>query len=128
MEPLVQGTIDVVVIEDDTAIREIIIDVLQDEGITVELCPLGWQAQHFIRKLRPKLVLLDIRMPDVDGVQLFYLLRADPRTCDIPVMFITANSKIVHDELPNYEELGAHLLEKPFDLEDFVADVRALLA
>jgi DNA-binding response OmpR family regulator len=119
--------VDVLVVEDDTALRDLIIAVLQDEHIRVEGGALGWEAHRWIRERCPKVVILDIAMPDVDGIQLFYLLRADPQTRELPVIFLTAYPQKVHDELPNYEEMRAVLVAKPFDVESLLAVVRAAL-
>lgn len=127
-KPQRDSDVDVVLIDDDTAIRDLIREVLQDEHLHVEASTLGWKAQRRIREVCPKLVILDIEMPDVDGIQLFYLLRADPRTCEIPVIFLTANPSKVHKELPNYEEMKAVLMAKPFDIESLLAAVSATLS
>jgi DNA-binding response OmpR family regulator len=127
MVPLPRDTTDVVLVEDDKDIQDLVVEILHDENISVELCPLGWQAQRWIRELQPRLVILDVQMPDVDGIRLFYLLRADARTSTIPVFFLTANPKIVRDQLPNYEQMEARLIEKPFKVEQLVTEVRAAL-
>ena len=54
-------------------------------------------------------------MPSVDGIQLFYLLRGDPTTKDIPVIFLTAYPEKVRNELPNHLDMGAVILPKPFN-------------
>ena len=117
-----------VVVEDDAALRGLITTILEDANVSVEACPLGWQAHACIRKILPKVIILDVRMPSVDGIQLFYLVRADPTTASIPVIFLTANPATVHDELPNYEEMGAVLLPKPFHIPKLLELVRTALA
>ena len=126
--PSISLPIQVVVVEDDSNVREAITAILDDENISVEACPLGWQAHACIRKSRPKVVILDVRMPTVDGLQLFYLLRADPATQHIRVIFLTANPKRVYDEVPNHHELGAVVLPKPFDLQELLDLVRTVVA
>lgn len=120
--------VQVVLIEDDLTHRGLITTILDEANLSVEACPLGWEAHLCIRNTLPKVIILDVRMPDVDGIQLFYLLRADPRTKDIPVIFVTANPDQVRDELPNYEDMGAVLLPKPFLVKDLLELVRKALA
>lgn len=120
--------VDVVIIDDDPVLLVVVNALLQDQHIRTEACPLGWEAHRCIRMRQPRLVILDIEMPDVDGIQLFYLLRADPQTSDIPVLFLTINPLRVHEELPNYEEMSAVLISKPFDVESLLGVVRAALA
>ena len=119
--------IDVLVIEDDTPIQQIIIDVLGDANIRAEACPLGWQAHRCIRNAQPRAVILDVRLPLVSGIDLFYLLHADPSTFTIPVIFLTANPQRVRSEIPNYREMGAVVMEKPFRGDALVATVRSTL-
>lgn len=102
--------------------------VLKDEDIRVELCSIGWKAQQCIRTTRPKVVILDVEMPEINGIQLFYLVRADPQTRDIPVIFLTAHPHKVYDELPNYEEMNAVVMQKPFEIDALLQQVTIALA
>jgi DNA-binding response OmpR family regulator len=120
--------IDVLVVEDDTPIQQVIIDVLGDANIRAEACPFGWQAHRCIRNAQPKVVILDVQLPKVSGIDLFYLLHADPSTFTIPVIFLTVNPQRVHSEIPNYREMGAVVMGKPFRIDALVATVRSTLA
>ncbi len=119
-------TPDVVVVDDELPIVELVCDVLTDEAITAEGCPHD-QALSCIRRKRPKAVILDIQMPGVDGIEVFQQLRAEPATADIPVIFFTANADRLYHWFPKFEELGAILLPKPFDLTRLVATVTRTL-
>lgn len=123
-----RSLVDVCVVEDDCAIQEVVNGVLEDADINVDACPVGWKAHAHIRRNCPKLVILDVHMPTVDGIQLFYLLRADPKTQAIPVIFLTAHPQRVRRELPNFEELGAVLLPKPFMIDELLELVQVELA
>src|SRR5688572_23570342 len=61
----------VIVVDDDVAIVEVVRDALFDEGIACESCPYGHRAHACIRAKQPQVVLLDIQMPEVNGIQLF---------------------------------------------------------
>src|SRR5918997_2195943 len=91
----------VLIVDDEPAIAAVVCAVLEESDIPADACPVGWEAQRCIREQQPKVVILDVRMPSVDGIQLFYTLRADPRTRTIPVIFLTANPQNVERELPN---------------------------
>jgi CheY-like chemotaxis protein len=106
--------VDVVMLDDDAVMLDLVHAWLDELHISMKACQLGWHAQSCIRKANPRVVILDIEMPDVDGIQLFYLLRADPRTRDIPVIFLTGYPHKVTSELPNYQEMDAVLVPKPF--------------
>ena len=118
----------VLIVEDEPAIAEVVRDVLEDAAISAEACPLGWQAHLCIRRQQPKVIILDVQMPNVDGITLFYSIRNDPKTQDIPVIFLTANPQKVRQELPNYEAMGATLIPKPFDLDTLLEQVKQALA
>ena len=118
----------VIVVDDDPALVELICDVLNDEGIATESCPYGHKAHPCISRKQPKAVILDIQMPQVDGIQLFTTLRADPATAIIPVIFFTANAHRLLHWYPNFEELDATLVQKPFDLTQFIKTVTETLA
>ena len=74
----------------------------------------------------PDAILLDVMMPEQDGPETLGLLRADPRTAHIPVVFLTA--KAMASELERLRSLGAAgVLTKPFDPMSLAANVRAIL-
>ena len=118
----------VALIEDNVAIQELVTMALNNVDIMVEICPLGWQAQRCIRNNLPHVIILDVNMPNVDGIKLFYFLRGDAKTASIPVIFLTANPMKVGEELPNYEAMDAVVLPKPFHYRDLVDIVQAAIA
>ena len=74
----------------------------------------------------PDAILLDVMMPEQDGPATFRLLKADPRTAHIPVIFLTA--KAMASEVERLRSLGAKgVLTKPFDPMSLAANVRAIL-
>ena len=118
----------VVVVDDDRAIVEVVCEALQDEGFATTSCPHGRRAQACIRQQQPNVVILDVQMPDVDGIELFRQLRADPATSNTPVIFFTANAQKLKQRLPDYQAQRAALLPKPFEVEKLVEVVRQTLA
>src|SRR3982751_2904979 len=83
----------IVVVDDDKAITELIKDVLESEPDYVAV-PVhdGRRALDLIRAIQASLILLDVRMPGLNGLQLYDILQANDATCEIPVIFVTANS------------------------------------
>lgn len=106
----------VVVVGDEPEIVQIICEVLQDETIRTDACPHGHEAYACIRRKHPQVVIPDVQMPGVDGIEIFHLLRGDPATAPIAVIFVTANADRVKQWLPDYHRHGAALLPKPFDI------------
>jgi CheY-like chemotaxis protein len=86
----------------------------------------GPEAVHVARQERPDAIVLDVMMPNMDGPSTLAVLRADPNTAGIPVIFLTA--KAMGSEIARLKTLGAAgVLTKPFDPMSFAASVRAIL-
>ncbi len=107
----------VVVVDDEPPIVEVVCEALEEEEITAIACEHGREAYPCIRRHQPKLVILDVQMPGVDGIEVFQCLRADPATSAIPVIFCTANAQKMIERIPDYKARGADLLPKPFDVD-----------
>ncbi len=118
----------VIVVDDEPAIVDLVCDALEDAALVAESCPHGRQAHACIRGKQPQVIILDIQMPGIDSIQLFHLLRADPSTRAIPVIFFTANAHVLRERLPDYQALGAELLPKPFHVDKLVDAVTRALA
>ncbi len=125
MERTVRAT--AVVVDDERPIINLVCDTLEDAGIDTIPCDHGSKAYACIQRERPRVVILDIQMPVVDGIQLFELMRADPATADIPVIFFTANAHILRQRLPNYTTMNAQFLPKPFNVDALVTAVEAAI-
>jgi ATP/maltotriose-dependent transcriptional regulator MalT/response regulator of citrate/malate metabolism len=84
-------------------------------------------ALRFLQSTLPDLILLDVMMPGMDGYQLCNRLKADERTCDIPVIFISAGGQIA-DKAKAFERGGVDYITKPFLPEEVLMRVQAHLA
>jgi CheY-like chemotaxis protein len=117
----------VLVVDDDATIRRLLQITLETEGFTVTTAGDGVEGLRMAQEQpRPDLVLLDIMMPGMDGLQVCHTLKNDPATKDIPVVLLSAKAQS-HDI-----ELGLRVgaddyITKPPDLLDLVARVRQLL-
>lgn len=103
----------VVFVEDDPDIAEVLSVTLADMGYRAVACPPVPYAGQYIVAQQPQLVILDVRMGHVDGVDIFQHLRADPAMDDVPVIFFTATEQRVASRVPNYREQGASFVIKP---------------
>jgi CheY-like chemotaxis protein len=113
---MTQGT--VLVVEDDVSIRELIAEILRGEGYAVTEAADGLDALRACDRERPALVLLDMRMPRLDGWSFASALRH--RQVNVPVIVMTAE----HNARDWAEEIDADgYLAKPFDLDDVVRTV-----
>src|SRR5207248_11511790 len=80
----------ILVIDDDELHRRLLYDVLSAKDYEVLLADRGTRGIDLARQNRPQLILLDIRLPDISGLEVFRALRAAPETSSIPIAAITA--------------------------------------
>lgn len=99
---------------------------LSGEGYEVATACNGEEALALARRRRPDLVILDIIMPRLDGLQVCQELRSDPSLAAVPILFLTAKSA-VEDRLKGLDSGGDDYLPKPFDVRELQSRVRALL-
>lgn len=117
----------VLAVDDDELILAIATRVLQAEGLSVIAARDGAEAMELIESLRPDIILTDVDMPTVSGLELVQRLRSDPELTRIPVVFLSSLSE-TSDIVRALELGGDDYLTKPFDGQELVARVRAKLA
>lgn len=115
---------DVLVVDDEEYIRDLVTSSLRLAGFTARAAPDGAEALHSIASDPPDLVVLDVRMPDIDGFQVCRHLRSAGN--DIPIIFLTAADS-AEDRVKGLTKGGDDYLTKPFGLEELIARVRAVL-
>jgi DNA-binding response OmpR family regulator len=116
----------VLIVEDDPDIAELVGRYLDKAGFATERVASGRDALQAIKAKPPDLVVLDLMLPHVDGLEVCRLLRANDATAGIPVIMLTARAE--ESERIVGLELGADdYLAKPFSPNELVARVRALL-
>ena len=116
----------VLVVEDDPDIAELVARYLEKAGYTTARVSSGRDALDAVRAKAPDLIVLDVMLPHVDGLEVCRLLRANDHTASIPIIMLTARA----DESERIVglEIGADdYLAKPFSPNELVARVRALL-
>lgn len=117
----------VMVVDDEPLLVDMVCDSLDDAGIAAMSCTESREAFPSILQHHPALVILDVQMPEVDGLKVFRQMRADPATRDTPVIFFTANINKLRRWLPDYQSMGAELLPKPFELDRLLDLVRQMM-
>lgn len=119
-----QGTI--LAVDDTPASLKLLTDILKDEGYEVRSAINGELALRSAKGNPPELVLLDIRMPEMDGFEVCRRLKAQPETSHVPVIFVSALTDT--DEKVKGFELGAvDFVTKPYQREELLARVRTHL-
>lgn len=116
----------ILVVDDDFDVRESLADVLTDEGYKVAAVADGEEALAFLRdNPRPNLILLDWMMPRCDGSQFRQAQRKDPAISSIPVVLLTADTK-VDTRIAALDTEG--YLTKPVRLDDLLATIERCAA
>ncbi|NEQ78383.1 MAG: response regulator [Okeania sp. SIO2C9] len=113
----------ILVVDDTPANLQLLINLLSKKGYTVRPMPSGKLALQGIHLDYPDLILLDIQMPDMDGYEVCNHLKVDPRTQNIPVIFISALDDIF-DKIKAFQVGGIDYITKPFHAEEVFARVK----
>jgi two-component system OmpR family response regulator len=114
----------VLVVDDEANIAELISMALRYEGFEVRAAHTGTKAVSAAKEFRPDAVVLDIMLPDFDGLEVLRRMRATEP--DVPVVFLTARDA-VEDRVAGLTAGGDDYVTKPFSLEELVARLRGLL-
>lgn len=115
----------VLLVEDDRALAEGIRVALRGEGYTLDRVGDGVEADHALRCERFDLILLDLGLPRLDGLDVLRRIRARPDS-DVPVLILTARDATA-DRIQGLDAGADDYLVKPFDLDELKARIRALL-
>jgi CheY-like chemotaxis protein len=117
----------VLIVEDNEKNRKLARDVLAHRGYRVAEAETGEDGVRLAGELRPDLVLMDIQLPGIDGIEALRQLRQDPATRDIPVLAVTA-SAMTHDRQKIMAAGFDGYQSKPISLRPFLEAVEQLLA
>jgi DNA-binding response OmpR family regulator len=119
----------VAILDDDRAHLAVLEDVLEGEGYTPLLQDDLRQGYLFVRDTAPALVIVDLlqgRRPV--GLEVIQRLQADPATCAVPIIVVSADSGTLEWYAPTWAAAGIQALEKPYELDDLLALVHAAVA
>jgi two-component system OmpR family response regulator len=114
----------VLVVDDEASLTDLLSMALKYEGWDIRTAPDGMKAIAAAREFRPDAVVLDIMLPDIDGLQVLQRMRADGS--DVPVLFLTAKDAL-DDRIAGLTAGGDDYVTKPFSLEEVVARLRSLI-
>ena len=113
----------ILVVEDNETSMKLVRDVLQAKGYSTLEATTGEDAVELARTLDPALVLMDVQLPGIDGVEALARLRRDERTASIPVLALTAQA--MSGDRERFLEVGFDgYLSKPVDVAELIQAVR----
>ena len=116
----------ILIVEDEADIAELLSYKLRQEGFAVETCARGDTAFDEVRRDLPDLVLLDLMLPGLDGLELCRLLRREPATAGVPLIILTARAEEV-DRIVGLELGADDYIVKPFSPREVALRVKAVL-
>jgi len=116
----------VLIIEDERDIRDLVAHYLTKEGYKVEPALDGAKGLSLAKTLNPDVIILDIMLPEMDGLEVCKKLRADPKTAAVPIIMLTAKGEET-DKIVGLELGADDYLTKPFSPKELTARVKALL-
>ncbi|MBF8186958.1 response regulator transcription factor [Nonomuraea sp. K274] len=114
----------VLVVDDESTLAELLSMALRYEGWEVRSAEDGLSAVRIARDFRPDAVVLDVMLPDINGLEVLRRLRGE--SPDVPVLFLTARDS-VEDRITGLTAGGDDYVTKPFSLEEVVARLRGLM-
>ena len=113
-------------VEDDKSIRDLVIYTLTAVGYEAEGFATGEEMFKALEKTSPQLIMLDIMLPDEDGLAILKKLKSDPMTEDIPVIMATAKGT-EYDKVVGLDLGADDYLAKPFGMMEMISRVKAVL-
>ena len=115
----------ILIADDDLVFRSLVSEVLMDAGYEVSAHENGRLAWEALQAEGADMAVLDINMPEMDGVELLGLIRADANFVNMPVLMLTIRS-FVEDQVQGYDHGADDYLTKPFPNEVLVARLKVL--
>lgn len=113
----------ILVVEDEKHLNRIISEAMEDEGYSVDSCFNGLDGLEYASGVDYDVIILDIMMPKLDGLEMVRRLRS--RGSTTPVLFLTARDSVA-DKVEGLESGGDYYLVKPFDFKELLAVVRVM--
>lgn len=116
----------ILVADDDAMNREVMEAFLTMEHYSVHLAHNGSEALKLVEEELPDLLIVDVRMPDMSGIEVCQRVKTQPHTRHIPVLIVTGYSRVdAYEEAQNAQ--ADDFLSRPFDGDDLIERVAALL-
>ncbi|WP_019505131.1 response regulator [Pleurocapsa sp. PCC 7319] len=117
----------ILLIDDEETIQEVVQAGIEIEaGWQVEIASSGLEGINLAQTQKPDAILLDVMMPDMDGISTLSNLKADAQTCSIPVIFLTAKTQVA--EKDQLQSLGVvDVITKPFNSMTLASQIAKIL-
>ncbi len=117
----------IMVVDDNPDIMAVIKTILEMEGYVVQSAFSGQEVFNLLGEQKPDLIILDIMMPHMDGLEVLTRLKEDPSTESIPVILLTSRVEY-EDVLEGYKKGAAYYITKPFTRHQLLVDINSILS
>ena len=114
----------ILVVEDNNDLQLLFKLVLESAGYQVATADNGQDALEYIAQIQPQLILMDIMMPEINGLQVTRNIRQTPNNQSLPILLVSAIDRLNDEQLQNSKANG--ILYKPFDIDDLISRVSEL--
>src|SRR5262245_41722837 len=118
----------VLIVDDDVILARAFALALTRDGLRAHTVHTAADALSFVKSSPPDVIILDFKMPLINGVGLLYRLRSQIESRNIPVLVVTGESFLSDEARRSFEELHAEVRLKPLELEELLSSTRALLS
>lgn len=116
----------ILIVDDNVHNLQVLGSILAKEGYGVAVAENGHQVLDFVKKKIPQLILMDIVMPGLDGIEVCKILKKEEKTKDIPIIFLSVH-KDTHEKVAAFNAGGVDYITKPFQREEVLARVKVHL-
>ncbi len=118
----------ILVVDDEAEIRDLLSDLLTENGFVVTSAKSGGEALRHVKECAPHLILLDIILPDIDGISVYESLRRDRANGKIPVVFFSTLADNMAASFSREAELAAcALIPKPVNTKHLIKEIHRIL-
>jgi CheY-like chemotaxis protein len=121
----------ILLIDDEPQILKLYGDILKEEGFEVMMASSGPEGLKLIQEKRPDLILLDVKMPEMDGIDVFDKIKNNPDTKDIKIVFLSAfgDPNIIDLDINAAKEIGAiDFIRKGISLNELVTKIKQYIS
>lgn len=116
----------ILIVDDEPDIMKIIVLCLSQLGHEITMAVDGQQAVDLARQVRPDIILMDYRMPVLNGIEASKKIKEDAQLKHIPIIFMSASSAILEQELKNSVPADV-FMNKPFDILELIEKVQSFI-
>ncbi|HBM14829.1 MAG TPA: hypothetical protein DD381_00535 [Lentisphaeria bacterium] len=111
----------ILIIDDEPIIISLLTTLLESKGFSVLSALKGKEGMAMAENNMPGLIILDYHLPDFNGMEVYCMLKGNPRTQNIPVFLFTANT--YEEDIGKLRKLGCRTFEKPIKTKEFIKEI-----